>query len=77
MNFRDIGGYGTQDGRTVRWDRVYRSGSLYGLTDEDLAYLSNLDLRISCDLRSGSSLMNIPTGCRRAQFTATSRWAGR
>lgn len=27
-NFRDLGGYCTQDGRTVRWGRLYRSDSL-------------------------------------------------
>ncbi|KJK58570.1 tyrosine-protein phosphatase [Saccharothrix sp. ST-888] len=31
-NFRDLGGYRTEDGRTVRWGRLYRSDSLAKLT---------------------------------------------
>ena len=27
-NFRDLGGYVTSDGRSVRWHKVYRSGTL-------------------------------------------------
>lgn len=58
VNFRDIGGYQiaggyrTADGRAVRWGQVFRSGSLAELSDEDLAYLGQLGLRLSCDLRS-------------------------
>lgn len=52
VNFRDLGGYRTADGRAVRWGRVYRAGSLAELTDEDEAYLARLGLRLSCDLRS-------------------------
>jgi protein-tyrosine phosphatase len=52
VNFRDLGGYRTADGRAVRWGRVYRAGSLAELTDEDVAYLGQLGLRLSCDLRS-------------------------
>lgn len=45
-NFRDIGGYKTIDGRTVKWGQVYRSGELPRLTDEDVAILQKLDLRM-------------------------------
>jgi len=45
-NFRDIGGYETIDGRTVKWGQVYRSGELPRLTDEDVAILQRLDLRM-------------------------------
>ena len=34
-NFRDIGGYRTESGRTVRWRRVFRSGALDEMTDDD------------------------------------------
>ena len=30
-NFRDLGGYAAQDGRTVKWGVLFRSGSLAGL----------------------------------------------
>ncbi len=45
-NFRDIGGYKTTDGRTVKWGQVYRTGELPRLTDEDIAVLKNLDLQM-------------------------------
>jgi protein-tyrosine phosphatase len=45
-NFRDIGGYKTKDGRTVKWGQVYRSGELPRLTDEDVAVLEKINLRM-------------------------------
>jgi len=50
-NFRDIGGYATQTGRTVRWGRVYRAGVLSYFTDRDHDTLHELDVRAICDLR--------------------------
>jgi protein-tyrosine phosphatase len=50
-NFRDIGGYPTQTGRTVRWGRVYRAGVLSYFTDRDHEVLQGLDVRAICDLR--------------------------
>jgi len=51
-NFRDLGGYGTIDGRTVRWDRLYRTSDLSNLTRSDIEYLSQLDVKLVCDFRS-------------------------
>src|SRR5207247_138916 len=45
INFRDVGGYPTSDGRFVRWGVVYRSEQLSGLTPNDYAYLNRLGLR--------------------------------
>ena len=39
-NFRDLGGYKTEDGRAIKWGKIYRSDDLHLLTDEDLKYLS-------------------------------------
>jgi protein-tyrosine phosphatase len=50
-NFRDIGGYRTADGRSVRWRKVFRTGVLSYLTESDHASLRNLDVRAICDLR--------------------------
>ena len=44
-NFRDLGGYQTTDGRTVKWRQVFRSGELPRLTDNDVATLKDLRLR--------------------------------
>ena len=50
-NFRDIGGYPTQTGRTVRWGRVYRAGVLSYFTEGDHDTLHGLEVRAVCDLR--------------------------
>jgi len=51
-NFRDIGGYPTMDGHTVRWERVYRSDALFRLTEQDLATLRPLKVATLIDLRT-------------------------
>ncbi len=50
-NFRDLGGYRTTDGRTVKWGLLFRSGSMHGLTANDFAYLSKLGIVVVCDFR--------------------------
>lgn len=44
-NFRDIGGYETVDGRTVKTGLVYRSGELHALTDPDVKTLESLNIK--------------------------------
>jgi protein-tyrosine phosphatase len=51
-NFRDLGGYETSDGRTIRWNRLYRTSDLSKLTRSDLEYLSQFDVKLVCDFRS-------------------------
>jgi protein-tyrosine phosphatase len=50
-NFRDLGGYRTQDGHHVKWGMLYRSGSMHGLTPVDYAALEARGIRVVCDLR--------------------------
>jgi protein-tyrosine phosphatase len=52
LNFRDLGGYQTVDGRRVRWGQVFRSGALADLTDDDLDTAVALGIKLVCDLRS-------------------------
>ena len=40
-NFRELGGYQTEDGRFVKWNKVLRSGELSELSDSDLAFLED------------------------------------
>ena len=51
VNFRDLGGYATDDGRRVRWGRLFRSGHLSKLTDTGLADFTRLGVEIVCDFR--------------------------
>lgn len=50
-NARDLGGFVTVDGRTVRAGRVFRADALARLTDGDLALLAGLGLRVEIDFR--------------------------
>ena len=51
-NFRDFGGFKTQNGLVVKRGTLYRSGSLDKASDEDLKALSALGIRTICDLRT-------------------------
>lgn len=61
QNFRDLGGYGTEDGRRVRWGMLYRSGTMHALTERDYALLGQLGIRVSCDLRATDEREKEPT----------------
>jgi len=56
LNFRDLGGYPTTDGRRVAWGRVYRSDGLHQLTDADLEKLHELGISVVCDLRNANEV---------------------
>ncbi|KMS56247.1 protein tyrosine phosphatase [Novosphingobium barchaimii LL02] len=51
-NFRDIGGYVTKSGKTVKWDKAFRSGAMPLLTEADYALLGQLGIGNVVDLRS-------------------------
>lgn len=50
-NFRDLGGYVGQDGRVVKWRRIFRSDHLAGLTATDQALLAELGVTRAIDFR--------------------------
>jgi protein-tyrosine phosphatase len=53
-NFRDVGGSVAHGGRTVRWNRLFRSDNPGRLTPADLARICSLGIRTVCDLRRPS-----------------------
>jgi len=65
LNFRDLGGYETRDGRRVRWRCLFRSGVMSRLTAADQSCLHSFGIRALCDLRT-----------RRERERETVRWAG-
>lgn len=50
-NFRDLGGYRTRDGRTLRWRQIFRSNHLADLTDQDIGVVRGLGVRSAFDFR--------------------------
>ncbi|MBV8188550.1 MAG: tyrosine-protein phosphatase [Alphaproteobacteria bacterium] len=59
-NFRDLGGYRTSSGQTVRRGAVFRSAHLGGLTDQDRAALARLGVRTIVDLRGVNEAAETP-----------------
>lgn len=59
-NFRDLGGYRTAGGRTVRRGVVFRSAHLGTLTDIDRAALAKLGVRTVVDLRGVAEAAETP-----------------
>jgi protein-tyrosine phosphatase len=59
-NFRDLGGYPTNDGSSTRWGRVFRSDGLHDLSDDDHRRLRELGITIVFDLRSDGEVATAP-----------------
>lgn len=59
-NFRDLGGYRTEDGQQVKWQTVYRSGTPANLTEADFKKLSALGIRSFCDFRANEERESEP-----------------
>jgi protein-tyrosine phosphatase len=50
-NLRDLGGWPTKDGRTVRRGVVYRAPALIALSPADEAAIAALGIKMTCDFR--------------------------
>ncbi|QIG80455.1 tyrosine-protein phosphatase [Stakelama tenebrarum] len=60
QNFRDLGGYETQDGRTVKWGMLYRSGAMDKLTSSDFAELRRRGIVVVSDFRDNRERTKAP-----------------
>lgn len=60
VNFRDMGGYTTSDGLTVKWHKLFRSGHLSALTENDQQVLLDCGVTVDIDLRSTAELAQFP-----------------
>ena len=60
LNFRDLGGYPTLDGRTVPYNTFYRTGNLSALNEEERAYFETLGIRFILDLRTAGESQSDP-----------------
>ena len=61
LNFRDIGGYKTADGHTIRYNLLYRSAILAAMTPADNQELAPLKIRYEIDLRTPVQRSQLPT----------------
>lgn len=59
-NFRELGGYETTTGQTIKWGRLIRSGALGRLDENDQALLSNIPVTVDIDFRSQPEVNAMP-----------------
>lgn len=60
QNFRDLGGYHTNDNKKIRWNKVFRSGDFSRMTKNDINELSKLNIKTVIDLRPKTSIIKRP-----------------
>ena len=58
FNFRDIGGYKNQDGKSVKKGLYFRTGRQDRMTERDLAQLSDLKISTQIDLRKPDEVLD-------------------
>jgi protein tyrosine/serine phosphatase len=58
FNFRDLGGYRSADGRSVRWRRLFRSDDLSRLRADEADRFVDLGIRTVVDLRRPHEIAN-------------------
>ncbi|WP_195945922.1 tyrosine-protein phosphatase [Paraclostridium bifermentans] len=61
INFRDIGGCKSSDGRVVKEGLFFRSANLVNLSKNDLQMLKNLNIKTIFDFRDESEILSSPS----------------
>jgi protein-tyrosine phosphatase len=56
FNFRDLGGYRSRTGQTVRWRTLYRADGIHRMPDDELDELGVMGVRTVLDLRTRAEL---------------------
>ena len=59
-NFRDMGGYAAQEGKTTKWGVIYRADELSRLSQNDLDILEKLKIKTIIDFRSPGEASKAP-----------------
>ncbi|MBV1884183.1 MAG: tyrosine-protein phosphatase [Pseudomonadales bacterium] len=74
INFRDMGGYRTREGRTLKWKRVFRSGQLSGLTETGVREMRSIGIETVFDLRSKTERDIFPTDQNKLDLADLVEW---
>jgi protein-tyrosine phosphatase len=66
VNFRDLGGLKTTEGRTVKWGKIFRSDNLSTLKTREFERFNDLNIKTVYDLRTDHEIKgkedHLPTG---------------
>ena len=60
LNFRDLGGYPTKDGRIIKKGLFYRSGGIFLFNEEELEFFKKLGIHTIFDLRTSEEIEEKP-----------------
>lgn len=59
-NFRELGGYRTLSGKTIKYHKLLRTAMLATLNDKDLKFLTNYSVKYDIDFRSTEEVQKHP-----------------
>ena len=73
VNFRDLGGYRTADGRRLQWRRLFRADGLSKLTDADHRQLTDLGVASTVSPSTRSSGVKVTSAPGASPNSSTRR----
>jgi len=60
VNFRDLGGIPTKDGRAMQWGKIYRAGDLSNLSKKETEYFNSLGIKTIVEFRNDKEIKKKP-----------------